>query len=187
MKQPYGEGLASHTDPESCVVSREAGHEALTGAHAGGVSSREISGNQDADAVYSAGRQYWWVRYREHLLDLRGQRPLTAASNHPQPAFANLDPRGGAGQPASLPRFDAETPAPYRPHKHGPYRGCRESLFEETPIVGRSCSPLSRLHLRREAQAAEQVLKSWVGTQRINHRLYLEKRQPIGVVSIRLF
>jgi len=28
MKQPYGEGLASHTDPESCVVSREAGHEA---------------------------------------------------------------------------------------------------------------------------------------------------------------
>jgi len=31
MKQPYGEGLASHTDPESCVVSREAGREALTG------------------------------------------------------------------------------------------------------------------------------------------------------------
>jgi hypothetical protein len=30
MKQPYGEGLASHTDPESCVVSREAGREALT-------------------------------------------------------------------------------------------------------------------------------------------------------------
>ena len=30
MKQPYGEGLASHTDPEPCVVSREAGHEALT-------------------------------------------------------------------------------------------------------------------------------------------------------------
>jgi len=29
MEKPYGEGLASHTDPESCVVSREAGHEAL--------------------------------------------------------------------------------------------------------------------------------------------------------------
>jgi hypothetical protein len=39
MKESYGEGLASHTDPESCVVSREAGHEALTGALAGGVSS----------------------------------------------------------------------------------------------------------------------------------------------------
>jgi hypothetical protein len=54
MKKPHREGLASHTDPESCVVSREAGHEALKGAHAGGVSSREITGNQDADAVYSA-------------------------------------------------------------------------------------------------------------------------------------
>ena len=71
MKKPYGEGLASHTDPESCVVSREAGHEALTGAHVGGVSSREITENQDADAVYSAGRQHWWVRYRKHPQDLR--------------------------------------------------------------------------------------------------------------------
>ena len=30
MKEPYGEGVASHTDPESCVVSREAGYEVLT-------------------------------------------------------------------------------------------------------------------------------------------------------------
>ena len=75
MKEPYGEGLASHTDPESCMVSREAGHEALTGAHVGGVLSREMTGNQDADAVYSAGRQHWWARYRERSLDLRGQSP----------------------------------------------------------------------------------------------------------------
>src|SRR5436305_15283849 len=75
MKELYGEGPASHTDPESCVVSRKAGHEALTGAHAGGALSREISGNQDAGAVYSAGRQHWWARHREHPLDLRGQRP----------------------------------------------------------------------------------------------------------------
>jgi hypothetical protein len=40
MKELHGEGLASHTDPESCVVSREAGHEVLIGAHAGRVSSR---------------------------------------------------------------------------------------------------------------------------------------------------
>jgi len=75
MKEPYGEGLASHTDPESCVVSREAGREALTRAHVDGVLSREMTGNQDADAVYSAGRQHRRARYREHLLDLRGQRP----------------------------------------------------------------------------------------------------------------
>ena len=46
MQEPYGEGLAGHTDPESCVASREAGREALTGAHVGGVLSREMSGNQ---------------------------------------------------------------------------------------------------------------------------------------------
>jgi len=54
MQEPYGEGLASHTDPESCAASREAGREALTGAHVGGVLSREMTCNQDADAVYSA-------------------------------------------------------------------------------------------------------------------------------------
>jgi hypothetical protein len=75
MKEPYGEGLASHTDPESCVVSREAGREALTRAHVDGVLSREMSGNQDADLVYSWGRQDRWARYRELPLDLRGQRP----------------------------------------------------------------------------------------------------------------
>jgi hypothetical protein len=58
MEEPYGEGLASHTDPESCVDSREAGREALTGAHAGGVLSREMPGNQDADLVYSWARQH---------------------------------------------------------------------------------------------------------------------------------
>jgi|SRR6516162_2763090 hypothetical protein len=31
MKELYGEGPASHTDPESCVVSRKAGHDALKG------------------------------------------------------------------------------------------------------------------------------------------------------------
>ena len=75
MKEPCGEGLASHTDPESCVGSRKAGHEVLTGAHADGVLSREMAGNQDADLVYSWGRPRWWMRHREHPLDLRGLRP----------------------------------------------------------------------------------------------------------------
>ena len=34
MKGPYGEGLASHTGPESCVGRRKAAGEALPGAHA---------------------------------------------------------------------------------------------------------------------------------------------------------
>jgi hypothetical protein len=43
MKESYGEGLATHTDPESCAASRKGWGEALTGAPAGWVSSREIT------------------------------------------------------------------------------------------------------------------------------------------------
>ena len=35
MKELYAEGLATHGGPESCVVVREGGGEALTGARAG--------------------------------------------------------------------------------------------------------------------------------------------------------
>jgi hypothetical protein len=56
MKEPYGEGVASHTDPESCVVSRKAGHEVLTGVHAGRVSSRGTSRKRKQADVFS-GRQ----------------------------------------------------------------------------------------------------------------------------------
>jgi hypothetical protein len=42
MKEPDGEGLASHADSGSCSVVREDGGEALTGAHMGRVLSREI-------------------------------------------------------------------------------------------------------------------------------------------------
>lgn len=42
MKESYREGLASHSGPESCVDGRKVGREALTGAWAGRVLSREI-------------------------------------------------------------------------------------------------------------------------------------------------
>ncbi len=44
MKEPYVEGVATHDDPESCVVVRKGGGEALTGVRAGEVLSREIIG-----------------------------------------------------------------------------------------------------------------------------------------------
>jgi RNA-directed DNA polymerase len=42
MKESYIEGVATHDDPESCVGVREDEGEALTGARAGWVLSREI-------------------------------------------------------------------------------------------------------------------------------------------------
>ena len=43
MKEPYGEGLANHTGPESCAGTREGAGEALTGVHTGQVLSCEIN------------------------------------------------------------------------------------------------------------------------------------------------
>ena len=42
MKEPHIEGPATHDDPESCAGAREGVGEALTGARAGTVLSREI-------------------------------------------------------------------------------------------------------------------------------------------------
>src|SRR5271154_1361425 len=58
MKERYGEGLATHTDPESCGELREEGAEALTGARAGRVLSRERAQLRDADAVGGCGRKH---------------------------------------------------------------------------------------------------------------------------------
>ena len=65
MKESYGEGLATHTGPESCVVARKGGGEALAGARAGRVFSRERRFLRSADAVRRGGRPYPTRRYRE--------------------------------------------------------------------------------------------------------------------------
>jgi hypothetical protein len=67
MQEPYSEGLAIHTGPESCGHLREDVPEALTGVHAGRVLSRVSSyvTVRSADAVEYVGRQYWRCRYRE--------------------------------------------------------------------------------------------------------------------------
>jgi hypothetical protein len=52
----YGEGVANHTDPESCAAYREVCGEALTGERAGRPLSHEMFLIQDADVVtYAEG------------------------------------------------------------------------------------------------------------------------------------
>ena len=77
MKVSCSEGLATHTDPESCIlVVRKGTSEALTGVRAGQVWSREIEPPSrkrwpllGADAVELSGRQDWRRRNRETLSD----------------------------------------------------------------------------------------------------------------------
>jgi hypothetical protein len=53
MKVPYGEGIAGHTGPESCVYIRKDISEALTGEVRAGLLSRErYCKLQGADVVH---------------------------------------------------------------------------------------------------------------------------------------
>ena len=66
MKVPYGEGLATHTGPESCVYTRKGVGEALIGEVRAGLLSRERCCKLwGADVVHKSGRQHRLHRYRE--------------------------------------------------------------------------------------------------------------------------
>jgi hypothetical protein len=70
MKESYGEGVANHTGPESCIVVREDGGEALTGERAGQPLSRENEESlPGADAVEESGRQHRLSCQRKRQLD----------------------------------------------------------------------------------------------------------------------
>ena len=81
MKESYGEGLATHADPESCGAACEGGVEALTGARAGRVFSRESDFLRGVDAVGESGRPHPTHRYREMRRDpARSETPSTYGS-----------------------------------------------------------------------------------------------------------
>ena len=76
MKVSYSKGVATHTDPESCVRSGNRAGEALTGARAGQVLSRErksIFGGPTASSV----RKATWNRslFARAFPPPRGRRP----------------------------------------------------------------------------------------------------------------
>jgi len=78
MKESHGEGLATHTGPESCGAAREGGVEALTGVRAGRVFSRESTFLRDADVVRRSGRPHPVHRYREvQRSPARSETPCT--------------------------------------------------------------------------------------------------------------
>jgi hypothetical protein len=76
MKDPYGEELATHTGPESCVYIRKGIDEALTGGVRAGLFSRERSCKlQDAVAVHKVEGNTGCIDIARCSWDLRGQRP----------------------------------------------------------------------------------------------------------------
>ncbi len=65
MKESYMEGIANHRDPESCVYSREAVGEALTGAGAGPALSSEITPFQAPISLHEGEGNTGGVAIRE--------------------------------------------------------------------------------------------------------------------------
>ncbi len=65
MKESDAEGVAIHSDPESCVGVREGVGEALTGARAGWAIEPRNQGFRGADVVKRGGRQHSRQRFRE--------------------------------------------------------------------------------------------------------------------------
>jgi RNA-directed DNA polymerase len=81
MKESYGEGIATHTAPESCGAACKGDVEALTGARAGQVFSRESPFLRGADAVRRSGRPHLAYRYREIRRDPARSETLCTYGN----------------------------------------------------------------------------------------------------------
>jgi len=96
MRVSHGEGVATHTGPESCAVARKDLGEALTGEGAGRVLSREIHAQlRGADAVEVGGRPHPTRRQRETRRDpARSETPsMPRSTSHgnreiPRPSAA---------------------------------------------------------------------------------------------------
>jgi hypothetical protein len=79
MRVSHGEGVATHTGPESCATARKDGSEALTGEGAGRVLSREmLNPLRGADVLQAGGRPHPTRRQRETRWDpARSETPST--------------------------------------------------------------------------------------------------------------
>ena len=76
MRVSYGEGLASHSGPESCVCGRKDVGEALTGGAASrDIEPRKSHKEQDASAVQVCEGQHRINRLGKVGWVLRGRRP----------------------------------------------------------------------------------------------------------------
>ena len=108
VKVRYSEGVAIHTDPESCADCREAVREALTGGRAGEVLSGESNLVRGADAVVACRRQQARVRHREDL----GHPASSLDPKHVRTSLVREpgDLRSALGKPSPGPRREGRRP-----------------------------------------------------------------------------
>src|ERR1017187_623596 len=95
MKESHGEGLATHTGPESCGASREGGVEALTGVRTGqDIEPRKLAyTGAPTLSCHAEGNNRCTVKAR-CIGVRRGHRPYARSET----------PRSGAGRSHVFPR-----------------------------------------------------------------------------------
>ncbi len=139
MEESYGEGLATHTGPESCGAARKGGVEALTGVRAGRVLSRERNVLRDADAVGASGRLEPMHRYREvQRSPARSKTPSTHGNtshgNREIPCSPGAPTSRGASEscavrdPAHVRKHLAWEPGDPLAAQHGKHTGPRREV-----------------------------------------------------------
>ena len=102
MKESYRKELAAHPDPESCGVVRKDNHEALTGADAGEVLSREIRKPVSPTLLSEAEGHVSTSAKASLSTDRRGRRPSARIETS----------SAGTGRPQRSPRDDARLERP---------------------------------------------------------------------------
>ena len=105
MKESHGKGLASRPDPESCVRSRKAEREALTGAHAGRVLS----------SLMSQSRVPTQLKYAEGHIYESDNASARRTLRSPRPLARMETPRAGTGRPHQRPTRSRERAGWRRP------------------------------------------------------------------------
>jgi hypothetical protein len=81
MREPYAEGVANRSGPESCVGTREGVGEALTGVRTGRVLSREIRESGAPTLLSEAEGNTFGDAIASPRPALRGRRPLARAES----------------------------------------------------------------------------------------------------------
>lgn len=107
MKEPYAEGPATHGDPESCTGRREASGEALTGAHAGGALSRDITESRAPTSFFQAEGNTYMGESASPRTALRGRRPQACVETPCARTGRSTDrpwvaPRAASGRPTAV-------------------------------------------------------------------------------------
>ena len=172
MKESYTEGLANHSDPESCGDIRKNTAEALTGAHAGRVLSPEKPDNQGADGVMMYGRQNSCMRNGEHTSDPAWSETSCTCGNSMRENRESLQLPTGNGPVGRAGKAESRKPAMH---------GCGQSYNSIVPAK----PPNKAAQAAAEAVEERELTKENTSMPNISRTQCRKEDMPNGLERVR--